>query len=231
MSPSTNNAKTDKFSLVSNYEANFVLYMQDDESPLWISNCLEKNSFLKAVFFVIIFQNDEDELVNKLAQTYKSLSFLPKFKHDVLNSLKSEQMALCAASNANQRPEKDNDGKGQDGCHFKPDRNNKDVNDKNKPQKSGKKAGKKKSNSNNNDNVNKGQVLSIESYDEIYDIWTDEGIFIGDGRTAEVFKIPYEGGWVALKMVDVFKHAEDALEELEHEKNFLERILIEYPKG
>lgn len=226
MIPKRNHGKNDKFSVVSNYEWTFFLYMQDDQSPLWISNCFDKNLFLRAVFLVLILQNDDDEMVNKLAKRYKSLSFLPKFKNDVLNSLKSDQMALNAASNTSQKPDDDKQG----GSQFKPGSHNKDV-DNNKTKTNPKKNDKKKSDRNNKaKDVKKANVLSINS-EEIYKIWSREGIFVGEGRTAEVFKIPYEGKWIALKMIDLFKHAENALEELEHEKNFLEKILVEYPKG
>ena len=69
------------------------------------------------------------------------------------------------------------------------------------------------------------------SSDQLYKIWLRDGTMIGEGRTAIVCKVPFRGGWLALKMVDVFKHAENAIQELEDETNFLKKLKFEYPEG
>lgn len=47
---------------------------------------------------------------------------------------------------------------------------------------------------------------------------------IGFGRTCFVVKTLYAGEWLALKMVNVFKHEKGALEELKNEKMVLEAL-------
>jgi len=46
-------------------------------------------------------------------------------------------------------------------------------------------------------------------------------LIVGNGRTSMVYKVPIDEGWQALKMVDLFKPAAGAHQELENEANVM----------
>ena len=69
---------------------------------------------------------------------------------------------------------------------------------------------------------NIGQIL--------LDKWLKESELVGEGRTASVYKIPFEGKHLALKMVDYSNPPPYALEEFENEVDVLRFLLAEKGK-
>lgn len=53
MIPKTNRMKREKFALLSNYETTFVMYLEDESKPLWISEAIERENLSRAIFFVL----------------------------------------------------------------------------------------------------------------------------------------------------------------------------------